>query len=81
MVRGPLGYGLWGRMGGMTVRRLRAMRTPEQQMVDAAAEQEKVNDIVSKQDARYDSMTEEEREQYYMKPSLTTRIKKALRGQ
>ncbi len=57
------------------------MKTPEQQMVDAALEQEKVNQDLAKQDARYDSMTEEERETYYLKPSLMTKIKKALRGQ
>jgi hypothetical protein len=50
-------------------------------MKGAALEQEKVNEIVSKQDARYDAMTEEERDQYYMKPNLMTRIKKSLRGQ
>jgi hypothetical protein len=44
-------------------------------------QQEKVNEIVSKQDARYDAMTEEEREKYYLKPNLLTKIKKALRGQ
>jgi hypothetical protein len=36
--------------------------------------------VVGKQDARYDAMTEEERERYYMKPGLMTKIKKALRG-
>ena len=50
-------------------------------MNNATLEQEKVNEVVSKQDARYDAMTEEEREKYYMKPSLMTRIKKGLRGQ
>jgi len=34
-----------------------------------------------KQDSRYDAMSEDEREKYYMKPSLMTKIKKALRGQ
>ena len=50
-------------------------------MKSAALEQEKVNEVLAKQDARYDSMSEEERERYYLKPSLTTRIKKACRGQ
>ena len=59
----------------------RAPLRPEQVMNNATLEQEKVNEVVSKQDARYDAMTEEEREKYYMKPSLMTRIKKGLRGQ
>ena len=50
-------------------------------MKGAALEQEKVNEVLAKQDARYDSMSEEERERYYLKPSLMTRIKKACRGQ
>ena len=62
-------------------RRNPEMLRPEQQMNRAALQQEKVDEIVSKQDAHYDSMTTEEREKYYMKPSLMTRLKKALRGQ
>lgn len=50
-------------------------------MDSAALQQEKVDEIVSKQDSRYDSMTEEERKKYYMKPNLLTKIKKSLRGQ
>ncbi len=57
------------------------MMTPAQMKNSQELQEEKVEKIVSKQDARYDAMTEEEREQYYMKPSITTRIKKALRGQ
>jgi hypothetical protein len=57
------------------------MMTPAQMKNSQELQEEKVDKIVSKQDARYDAMTEEEREQYYMKPSITTRIKKALRGQ
>jgi hypothetical protein len=62
-------------------RRTREALRPEQQMNSAAAQQEKVDEIVTKQDARYDAMSDEEREKYYMKPSLMTRIKKSLRGQ
>jgi len=80
-VRGPLGYGLWGRLGGLVGRRTSATPRPEQQIKSAALEQEKVNEVLAEQDARYDSMTEEEREKYYVKPSLKTRIKKSLRGQ
>ena len=50
-------------------------------MKSAVLEQEKVNEVLAKQDARYDSMSEEERERYYLKPSLMTRIKKACPGQ
>jgi len=50
-------------------------------MNSAALQQEKVDEIVSKQDAHYDAMSEQERAKYYMKPSLMTKIKKALRGQ
>lgn len=80
-MRGPLGYGLWGRLGGLVGRRTSATPRPEQQIKSAALEQEKVNEVLAEQDARYDSMTEEEREKYYVKPSLKTRIKKSLRGQ
>jgi hypothetical protein len=50
-------------------------------MNSATVQQEKVNEVLAKQDARYDSMTDEEREKYYLKPSLLTKFKKALRGQ
>ncbi len=80
-VRGPLGYGLRGRLGGLVGRSTRTPPRPEQQLKSAALEREKVNEILSEQDARYDAMTEEERNEYYMKPKLLTRIKKALRGQ
>jgi hypothetical protein len=68
-------------MGGMVGRGTRATPRAEQQLKSAALEQEKVNEVLAKQDARYDSMSEEERERYYLKPSLITKIKKALRGQ
>jgi hypothetical protein len=80
-VRGPLGYGVWGRLGGLVGRRTRVTPRPEQQMNSAAFEQEKVNKILAEQDARYDAMTEAQRDEYYMKPKLLTRIKKSLRGQ
>jgi hypothetical protein len=59
----------------------RKMLTPEQQHSRAALEQEKVDQVLSKQDARYDAMTEEERTAYYLKPNFITRLKKSLRGQ
>ena len=67
-------------MSGYFRRRWR-MKTPEQQMNSDTLEQVKIRDVLAKQDARYDSMTEEEREKYYLKPSLLTRMKKAFRGQ
>jgi hypothetical protein len=54
--------------------------TPEQRMNMETVEQDKVDHVVGKQDARYDAMTDQERERYYMKPNLMTKIKKALRG-
>ena len=69
---------VFGFYGG---RRGRRMLRPEQQMNNAAVEQDKVDQIVAEQDARYDAMTPEQRDEYYMKPRMLTRIKKTLRGQ
>jgi hypothetical protein len=68
------GFGGFGRGG-------KKVLTVEQVYSRDALEQEKVDEVLSKQDARYDAMTPEERERYYLKPGLLTRIKKALRGQ
>jgi hypothetical protein len=46
-----------------------------------ALQQEKIDEVLSKQDARYDAMSPEERDKYYLKPSLLTKLKKAFRGQ
>ena len=62
--------------GGGFLGRGRWMPTPEQQMNDAALEQEKVNQVLAKEDARYDAMGEAEREQYYLKPSVFTRLRR-----
>ena len=67
-------FGLFGWRRSATLR-------PEQQMNSAALQQEKIDEVLAKQDARYDTMSDEEREKYYLKPSVKTRIKKALRGQ
>jgi hypothetical protein len=64
----------FGRGGPRTI-------SPEQLKNNEELEQEKVDEVLAKQDARYDSMTEEEREKYYLKPSMMTKIKKAFRGQ
>jgi hypothetical protein len=53
----------------------------EQLINNETVQQDKVDEVVSKQDAGYNSMTEEERDKYYMHPNLMTKIKKALRGQ
>ena len=55
--------------------------TPEQKLNNAILDQDKVDRVLAKEDARYDAMTEEERDKYYVHPSLLTKIKKALRGQ
>ena len=55
--------------------------TPEQAMNNAAVEQEKVIQVQANEDARYDAMTEEEREQYYVKPGPLTKFKKFFRGE
>jgi hypothetical protein len=68
------GFGGFGRGGKRAL-------TVEQQYNRDALQQEKVDEVVSKQDARYDAMTPEERDAYYLKPGLMTRLKKALRGQ
>ncbi len=69
-----------GGFGGLGRRGKRPLSV-EQQYNRDALQQEKVDEVLAKQDARYDSMTPEERESYYLKPSLLTRLKKALRGQ
>jgi hypothetical protein len=75
----PAGWGLWGRLGRVTGMSGAPLR-PEQQMNVDELEQEQVNQILAKDDARYDAMTDEEREKYYVKPSRITRFKKFFRG-
>ncbi len=36
--------------------------------------------IEKKEDARYDAMTDEQREAYYVNPGLWTKVRKSLRG-
>jgi hypothetical protein len=68
------GFGGFGRGG-------RKVLTEEQIHNRAALQQEKVDEVLAKQDAHYDAMTPEERDAYYLKPNLRTRLKKAFRGQ
>jgi hypothetical protein len=69
----PFGIFGGGRGGPRTL-------SPAQLKNSEAVQQEKVDEVLAKQNARYDAMTDEEREKYYLKPSLATKIKKALRG-
>jgi hypothetical protein len=72
MIRG--GFGGFGRGG-------KKVLTEEQIHNRDALQQEKVDEVLAKQDARYDAMSPEERDEYYLKPSLLTKLKKAMRGQ
>ncbi|MGD0691892.1 MAG: hypothetical protein ABSA22_06080 [Acidimicrobiales bacterium] len=72
-ISGPFG---WGRQNSGP-----KVLSPEQQKARAALGQDEVVDIDAKQDARYDAMTEEERDKYYVHPNLFTKIKKAWRGE
>jgi hypothetical protein len=40
----------------------------------------KVDEVTGDADARYDAMTDQERQAYYVNPSRGTRMKKFLRG-
>jgi len=68
------------RLGFRFVRGNRWQR-PDQILNKSEAESMKVDEVTSNADARYDAMTDEEREKYYVKPSLKTKIVRALRGQ
>jgi hypothetical protein len=69
-------FGLFGGGGRGGPRTL----SPQQLKNNENSEQDVVDHVLAKQDARYDAMTDEERQKYYLKPSLMTKIKKALRG-
>jgi hypothetical protein len=51
---------------------------PDQVLNKEQAESMKVDEVTHVDDSRYDSMTDEEREKYYVQPSLKTKIVKAL---
>jgi hypothetical protein len=55
--------------------------SPEQQQNADNAEQENIVEVHTKEDARYDAMTDEEREKYYLKPSPLTKLKWYFRGE
>ena len=67
--------GAWG-WGG--VRRFgrfgRAPRRPDQVLNDEEAEQDRIDHVVAREDARYDSMTDAEREKFYVHPGPWTRL-------
>jgi hypothetical protein len=56
------------------------MQRPDQIVNTTEAESMKVDEVTSNADARYDAMTDEERQAYYVSPSRGTRMKKFLRG-
>jgi hypothetical protein len=72
--------GRFGSFGGMGRGGKKALTDAQIHNRDAL-QQEKIDEVLSKQDARYDAMSPEERDKYYLKPSLLTKVKKALRGQ
>ncbi len=55
--------------------------SPEHQQNAADAVQDKIEEVHSKEDARYDAMTDEEREKYYLHSSPFTKIKWYFRGE
>jgi hypothetical protein len=46
----------------------------------AGLEQEKLDQVEAGENARYDAMTDAQREAYYVNPSLWTRLRKKTRG-
>lgn len=44
----------------------------------AGLEQMEVDEVTAQDDAKYESMTDEERKGYYLKPTLMTRVKQAF---
>jgi hypothetical protein len=53
---------------------------PDQLLNKGQAESMKVDEVTGDADARYDAMTDEERQAYYVSPSRGTRLKKFIRG-
>jgi len=56
------------------------MQRPDQIGNKTEAESMKVDEVTSNADARYDAMTDEERQAYYVNPSRGTRMKKFIWG-
>ncbi len=67
------------RLGFRFVRGTRWQR-PDQILNKTEAESMKVDEVTHNADARYDAMSEEERQSYYVNPSRGTRLKKFIRG-
>jgi hypothetical protein len=53
---------------------------PQQFSDDAALEELKVDKFIQTEDSRYDSMTDVQRDAYYVNPNLRTRFRKWMRG-
>jgi hypothetical protein len=55
-------------------------QTPKHPRNDHSLSELNVDRIDTAEDARYDAMTEAERDTYYVNPNLKTRIRKFFRG-
>ena len=58
----------------------RLRKTPSQSRNDQEVEAMAVEKAVAKDDATYDAMTDAERQAYYLRPSLFSRLKKRVTG-
>ena len=56
----------------------RTVFTPEQMRNQGAVDRVALGEVTAKDDAKYDSMTEDERQNYYLTPSLFTRMKRTF---
>lgn len=58
----------------------RTAPTPQQLRDDGASEAMKIDQRNQVDDARYDSMTDAQRDAYYVHPNVRTRLQKWLKG-
>ena len=58
----------------------RGRKSPEQVRNDGEVAAMAVERAVAKDDAKYDAMTDAERQAYYLRPSLFSRLKKRVKG-
>jgi len=78
MVGTPTGFTPFG--GFFTRGAMRSRRRPEQALNDQEAASIAVQHAVSKDDAKYDSMTDAQRQAYYLRPSRFSRLMKWVKG-
>ena len=64
----------------LSMRGGRIVPNAEQIRNKAGVEEIKVEQVEGQEDARYDAMTDAQREAYYVNPSLWTRLRKKARG-